>query len=395
MKFHYLWVLTFFLFSSCGNKEKPSAEPTTAVVDKVIYYTLGDPEKIIEDNKLSPTTRFTPSEIQDLHQNYTLSSLTLFMNYEEKVDDSNVDLEEQNKAAEEDNSKTQHGLISAQLVGTQLNIDVSSYFSLVFDEDGNKPNKFNLFKVIDTETGDEYAAEMKHFSIKPDRSSFSILFYLPANDEYGKTLASVVFYRVSPIQKTAELTNDEYKYLFGPGVKVPHNLDQDITYTIMGKESIQHQGKIRSSVTPWNTALKDITEIKIAKDRTPPPFSDVNTHGVYFIKDYLFTGSENFSVNGITIIVPNLSNLDIADSDIIISYSEWEKYGAGYQQIFNKKIEEVLTHELGHFLGLDHQFDDLVPSIMSYETNRVFTNYDKKAIRALYSNEKFPSSLDH
>ena len=48
-------------------------------------------------------------------------------------------------------------------------------------------------------------------------------------------------------------------------------------------------------------------------------------------------------------------------------------------------MKKLILHEMGHALGLDHQFDG-TPSIMSYdfESPAELTDYDKAAIQDLY-----------
>ena len=62
--------------------------------------------------------------------------------------------------------------------------------------------------------------------------------------------------------------------------------------------------------------------------------------------------------------------------------SEIEKFKVTQSEYSN--IGWIMAHEMGHFFGLHHQFDDSIPSIMSYDKVDYVSTYDYNAIRALY-----------
>ena len=70
---------------------------------------------------------------------------------------------------------------------------------------------------------------------------------------------------------------------------------------------------------------------------------------------------------------------NIYDADIVILGSEIAKDASFSTMDFNR----VLSHEFGHFLGLDHQFDGPM-SIMSYDSVYSLGTYDNNAITELY-----------
>ena len=62
-----------------------------------------------------------------------------------------------------------------------------------------------------------------------------------------------------------------------------------------------------------------------------------------------------------------------------------------YDQFFTtlekqNEIKKIITHELGHYLGLDHNFEDST-SIMSYDDVNKLGPYDISAILELYKDQ--------
>jgi predicted Zn-dependent protease len=49
-------------------------------------------------------------------------------------------------------------------------------------------------------------------------------------------------------------------------------------------------------------------------------------------------------------------------------------------------VRKTSLHEIGHFLGLHHQFNPAIPSIMSYaeKNESKLYDYDVKAVQHLY-----------
>lgn len=61
---------------------------------------------------------------------------------------------------------------------------------------------------------------------------------------------------------------------------------------------------------------------------------------------------------------------------------ENEKFGTSLED--TSSLQSTTAHEFCHLLGLHHQFDKSVQSIMSYDGTDYLTAYDKKAIALLY-----------
>lgn len=115
-----------------------------------------------------------------------------------------------------------------------------------------------------------------------------------------------------------------------------------------------------------------------------PPFSDLNFTGIYIVDEFAP------SAWGETLSVGSRSSQSIVDADVFLylrNYRKtWDKMGLSYEDLKvsnSYTFYETMTHEIGHLLGLSHNFA-VSPSIMSYSDDRRFSIYDKAAIRALY-----------
>jgi predicted Zn-dependent protease len=72
----------------------------------------------------------------------------------------------------------------------------------------------------------------------------------------------------------------------------------------------------------------------------------------------------------------------IVASDVLLFRKGFAKiYGSSLTE---GDIEATAAHELGHFLGLDHEFDPTIESIMSYDPIREIKPHDRAAIEAVY-----------
>jgi predicted Zn-dependent protease len=88
---------------------------------------------------------------------------------------------------------------------------------------------------------------------------------------------------------------------------------------------------------------------------------------------------------GVTFTTLDLVNYSHIDSDILIFEKDLEAVSRNRPELLIPELTRTLKHEMGHFLGLDHQFKDEIHSIMSYRpSDDELFDYDKKAILELY-----------
>ena len=56
--------------------------------------------------------------------------------------------------------------------------------------------------------------------------------------------------------------------------------------------------------------------------------------------------------------------------------------------------DNIIIHELGHLLGLAHNFSEKEKSVMSYNGQTALSDYDKAALKFLYLKEKPSRSFE-
>lgn len=244
--------------------------------------------------------------------------------------------------------------------------------------------------------GHEYIAEagikVLHTSVALDRQSFSVLIHDP--DPKSRAVIAYYFYRDTGANVDPS-SSDPYIYVFGTGYKVGWDPKRAVVLKTCGSNLAPTQkDSVKTSVGLWASALGTGLSFSSSEQEVCPPFSDIQTQTYNYIDGWV-TLIPGTGVNmGHTQIAPNFSTSQIMDADIMILMGEMQKFA--YRDIHKEEtlsnsrvasvFYETALHEMGHFLGLGHQFDDKVPSIMSYSENAhgKLTDYDTRAIRALY-----------
>ena len=199
-------------------------------------------------------------------------------------------------------------------------------------------------------------------------------------------LVDASFYRHSAKKPTTKVSS-AYNYIYGPGVVVPWKLDATRKVTVDICPSMSQKlssTRIKSALEAWEAPFAFKTnklDIVLNELTVCKPFSDVDQHSIHYIDSYLTIQQEDAYNAGFTMIHSDLSVGNIFDADIVILGAEIAKDESFDAYEFGR----VLTHELGHFLGLDHQFDG-TSSIMSYKSIYNLSEYDDNAITELYKN---------
>lgn len=238
--------------------------------------------------------------------------------------------------------------------------------------------------------------ELLHYSRSPDGRSMSFLGYAEKAGDSGKTLLSLSFSKKNPQGTGARETDPRFQYIGGPGIAFEWKDEQiDLSVCIADDRAQNTAGKpaeLRLAVaSAWNAWLQNgrlgtrrATFTALIKDF--PPFSDVNTHCVYSIPEYAHEASLEFVTTGLTIPVTNRTDGGFISSDIFL-----------FEQAISRVATErgylaTAMHEIGHFLGLGHEFTRnsdgsyAYPSVMGYLENRTRepSEHDRAAIDNLY-----------
>jgi hypothetical protein len=230
------------------------------------------------------------------------------------------------------------------------------------------------------------------------------------DDESGRQVYVFYFSKDVKFKKPEKLNkwfsheNKQYDfyYTMGPGALIGFPKDETLRLDICGQTAREYAGFIKQAANQWATALKGHLDVKVREPETFYPFSDLNQHCVVLIDDLLSEPNPQSGNYGLTFNTIDLGRAEKIDADVLIFTEEFLKGykdaipGIVFDQIARtayvhqnepNPFAYTLVHELGHFFGLDHQFDG-VPSMMSYEfSNSSLTDYDKEAVRLLYENQ--------
>lgn len=223
--------------------------------------------------------------------------------------------------------------------------------------------------------------KLVHLSFDKTRKIFTLMTY---NTEDGSKDVTTIEFKtfVEPLPKLT--ANTFYQFTLGPGVYT--HWKSSIHLNLCGQKSLALKGKVQKAVSDWNRTLPPDRQISISIISTPAPFSDLNQHCIYLIDDFMTEPNPKVAGSGFTYNTYDLSKLSIIDSDIFILKKEIEKSGHEFSSPeLQQYIQYAVSHEMGHLLGLDHQFNPEIESIMSYKFDDVeLAPYDKRAIRELY-----------
>lgn len=360
----------------CGKKseKKPHSK-----VQVQTYFVLGDPETIIAGSTKDATSFITTENLQALND-FALTSVMAFTEKEELIKDEAVNpgnIEAGNEATEGNALEEEHPTFTvAPVDGGFLYGAPKAQLQLFFTV---AKGKLDLSKVYLGKTS--YPAKVIHYSVKADGNAFSILFSV--NDRDGKNLVALTFVRKA--ERVVATADKRFRYLAGPGVKVAWPQDQDLKVYICGDIPEAIAMKYYAGTLLWEESLKGRLGVKVGWAKKFPPFSDLNSQCIYTVDNYRTEQSEESSNPAIT--VPNMDPFrsQFVDSDIIVWRQEIKKMGVDLEEA---NLLWYVGHEFGHLLGLDHQFEDGIKSIMSYDGVSEITDYDKEAIGGLYELSK-------
>lgn len=362
------------LGAACGKKS-----PTKSSVNR--FFVQGDPSALISGTQRDTVSFITTSNIDDF-KDYATAGLSLFAEKKDMPVESKT-IEEGNEAEKGNLAETekQNFNLRAVTADEYLFEENSGKIGLGFKLVGSTLNLVSL-KLGDT----QIPVTPEHYSISKDKSKMSFLGSIQTGDN-GKILFSMSFYKESPQNLVKIGTNTSDYYLYGPGVLVPWKLKEDrkvsvkICPTVTKKYASSY---VTYAIKAWEEPFKYKTKklnIDAREATSCKPFSDVNEHSVQYVGSYLKRAPDKKgSYNPASALVQSdLTIGNIFDADIFI----WGAEIAKDKNFNDLDLIFTMTHEFGHFLGLDHQFDGTA-SIMSYKNVQGLTEYDSEAITKLY-----------
>lgn len=364
---------------ACGGGKKSKGK-----LNKIFIH--GDPATLVATTENNTTSIFKVSEVND----FTGFNLAGGAYLEERSPvGSSQSTEDGNEAATgEEEGVLGNYLFEATDAGYRYyDPAVAGGLELVFIVEGDAL-KLTALKSDDVES----PAEVLHYSVNAAKDVFSVL--IKGSDPVAGTVLLGMFFtkNILPVTEFQQV-DEKYKYLIGPGLKAAW--PDSINVNICGVDDPVDEASFAAGLNAWGTSGKIGTyEFVVGTKAKAAPFTDVNARCATLIDGFAFENQEDQGVYGVTFAAINQTTTHIAASNIIISQSAFAKSTGLTVETRDILMKYVVSHEFGHFLGLDHEFTkdadgaQLYPSIMSYDDSGIedYTPraHDEESIALLY-----------
>ncbi len=398
-KFLIVLKLALFIFTTACDKD-PSPQQV------VRFEVTGDPMAFIQGTKQN-TSAGIPADLFDNDDEWQLHATAFFTQKQTNPSDFSEVKDSNAPTTSEASQQIADSVILYKMSlssGNRRTFDTTSqrFLRLGFVERNNRlflsySSAYENLSVQDS------SFVVQHYSTSHDRNAFSILVSSDADFDpeivHEKLLISMTFIKKKSETILGQMLDTAYNYILGPGVKLAWDQSKDVDVTICDKA---HAGglysrKVEEAVEEWQPHLEGRLRLGFKYiSEACPPFSDVNTHVVTFVPDWVELQGPDFMIAASTGIVRDYYQSRIVDADIFLFEAEWNEALSSVQagltlassevsqsEALRNEIKWTMAHELGHLLGLDHQFDGTL-SVMSYDDAKSIYSYDQRAIQELY-----------
>jgi hypothetical protein len=367
-----LLIISTLALTACPSDNKKSKAPSETFVT-----VLGDPIKVIGNAQTN--SNFSASDFKDGETLAIMSSI----NFEEK---EAYTLKDKQKILEQNKTAGKKQNASRPTIDQYLfHLKVLSRDHIEFRNSNNgfELKKVNGEAIFTTNSGID--AQLLHLSISKNKKTISFLVYLTDPSTGLRSLRALYFSRGT--KSRLNRTDKPYEYFAGTGVKIAWPKTKPVQLSLCNSDSETQQLVTANSINQWQSALGDSLKVDYeGPTEKYPPFSDLNFRCIYIVDTYISEPNPELANTGKTALIPNIEKSEISDADVMIFKTELKKKNPSENQYYYTiDLTWTMLHELGHFLGLGHQFNG-TKSIMSYDKNRVTTieSHDIEAIQALY-----------
>ncbi len=359
---------------SCAGKSKKKAPEVT-------YFVHGDPGVLIQNTNKSPSF-LTPENLATFDGFHYAGAMGFIeVEPETKVEDWDAVEEQNSTESTESEVDSVFELLTysfKQISPTRWNYGPTQGDGYVFSFD-LVDGKLNLVAY------NGFPVTGEHYSLKTDGSAFSLLFSAKDSTN-GRIVAGFYFASSTPVSAVEKGTKD-YSFLID-SIKLPWR--EAVQIDSCGDFPQTTNDTIAASLNEWTLDDAPTTSkrsVRFRQQKSYAPFSDLNQHCIQLISNFKLETTTNFYTAGVTLPIYNLATKSLIDADIMI-FMDHPRVAAG---MVTGKASPTLTHELGHFFGLGHEFSKNAdgtaahPSIMGYSQGTTsVTSWDFEAIRDLY-----------